>query len=283
MDIISTILDFWWVLLFVIPLYLLYLRSKQGKGIGSFGLEETKLILFFCFVLLILFLCQKYLFTDHLYLLFFMVVFTPIFMAFIYILLMKDNVFIIESTMDCEIFYDIGQLDKKIAESTRTRAFMIDREAYRDIRHVGEIDYQFWNGGDGVKFTDYFDQREGVMYHPAVGALHNVSFFVAKSFWLRMKQDIPEVIRQNILLTWLKDYQVVFNQKTLAKNFEFRLRNISRQIEDEPFNFPDDYKKLYEREVEAHRRDKELQETKEPIQSDENPVAPVAAEGGGDK
>lgn len=262
----------------MIPVYLIYRRTKEGKGIGNFGYDETRLILVYIAVLVIIYLCQRFLFTTHFYLLFYLVIFIPLFSAFIYILLLKDNVFVIESTMDTEIFYDFKYMEKRIAEATRTRAFVIDRDAYKEIKHVGEIDYPYWNGGDGVKFTDYFDQREGVMYHPVIGALHNVSFFIAKSFWLKMKQDLPDLMRQNALLTWLAPYKTAYEQTKLARNFELRLRNIERQYEDEPFNLPDDIRKLYEREAELKRRDREANETKEPIDTGKFPVTPEKAE-----
>jgi hypothetical protein len=286
MNILNTILEFWWLALLLIPAYLMYMRTKQGKGVGSFGLDETKLIIFYVFIIILIYLCQRYLFSQHFYLLFYIIIFFPLFAAFIYILLMRDNVFIIESTMDCEIFYDLKYLEKQIAEATRTRAFMIDRDAYREIRHIGEVDYGYWNGGDGVKFTDYFDQREGVMYHPPISLLHNVSFYIAKSFWLRMKIDLPELMRTNALLTWLKPYTVAYEQSKLAKNFKMRLLNLERQYQDEPFNLSDDIKKLWEHEYEQRRLDREAGETKTPSETPATPAPAVKPESinlGGEK
>jgi hypothetical protein len=287
MDIIGTILEFWWVFLICIPLYLIYLRVKEGKGFVNFGVPATYLLIFYGFVMLIIYLCQYYLFPGHWFLLFYIAIFLPLFCVFIYLLFTKNNILIIESTMDCEIFYDLGQLDKKISEATRTRAFVIDREAYKDIRHVGAMEYNYWNGGDGVKFTDYFDQKEGVMFHPPVGQLHNVSFFIAKSFWLKMKQDLPELMRTNALLTWLKSYVVAYEQTKLARNFKLRLRNIDRQVEDEPFSLPDDIKKLWEREVEALRRDREASEenrtTEQQAQAEVSQAKEAAAPSGDEK
>lgn len=279
-------LEFWWVIFLLIPIYLIYKRVQRGQGVGNFGYDETKLILVYAALLITIYLCQKFIFTSHLYLFIYLLIFIPLFSAFIYILLSKDNVLVIESTMDSEIFYDIQALDKRYAECTRTRAFMIDRDAYRDIRHVGEIDYKYWNGGDGVKFTDYFDTKEGVMYHPVVSELHNISFFIAKSFWLRMKQDLPDLIRQNALLTWLAPYKTAYEQSILADNFELRLRSIERQYEDKPFYLPDDIRKLWEHEIEARRRDRVAGEAKIPEDNNptpENPESAAPANDGGTK
>lgn len=267
MNLINTFLQFWWIFLFLIPVYFIYKKYKAGQGFASFGYDETRLLLIYIGLLLLIFIFQKFIFVSHWYLLFYIVIFIPIFSAFIYILLLRDNVFIIESTMDCEIFYDIGSLEKRIGESTRTRAFAIDRDAYREIKHVGNLDYQYWNGGDGVKFTDYFDEKSGVMYHPSLPELHNISFFIAKSFWLRMKLDLPDLMRQNAMLTWLAPYKTAYEQTKLAKNFKLRLRNIERQYADEPFSLPDDIRVLWEREIEARRRDREAGELKIPEQT----------------
>jgi len=280
MNAVTFILEFWWLSLILIPVYLIYKRTQQGMGVGNFGYDETKLILIYSIVLVIVYLCQRFIFTTHIYLLVYLIIFIPLFSAFIYALLIKDNVFVIESTMDCEIFYDVKMLDKRIAETTRTRAFAIDREAYKEIRHVGDIDYPYWNGGDGVKFTDYFDEKEGIMYHPTVGALHNVSFFIAKSFWLKMKQDLPDLMRQNALLTWLAPYKTAYEQTKLAKNFKLRLRNIERQYADEPFHLPDDIRKLWEYEIEQKRKDREIGESKIIPEPAKTPVTPEPAKAG---
>jgi len=266
MSIIGFFQEFWWIFLLLIPLYLIYTRVRHGRGIGSFGVPETKLFIFYGLIILVIVLLQQYIFTTHYYLLFFIMIFLPMFMAFIYILLMKDNVFIIENTIDCEVLYDLGEVNELISEATRTSAYMMDREAYKEIRHIGEIDYPYWDGGDSVKFTDYFDQKHGVMFHPVVSQLHNVSFYVAKSFWLKMKQDIPDLIRENTILTWLGPYKTAHEQSKLAANFKLRLKNIERQYQGDPFMLPDDLRTLWEKEIEKLRADREASEVKIPLQ-----------------
>lgn len=277
MSIIDILLDFWWVLLLLIPLYLIYLRVKVGKGFGNFSAGDAKLIGFYGAILLIIYLFQHYIFTDHLYLLFYVIIFLPVFSVFVYLLLMKDNVFIIESTMDAELFYNIGEFETPIAESTRTKAYVIDRDAYRDIKHVGEIDYPYWDGGDGVKFTDFFDQENAVMFHPKLSQLHNVSFYIAKSFWLKMKEDLPDLIRENTMLTWLAPYKATHELSLLAKNFPLRLKNIERQYENTPFALPLEIDELYEREYQKMQADREASEVKIPIA----PQQSSESEGGG--
>ncbi len=266
MNLVDFILEFWWIVVIGIPLYLIYRKVSAGQGVGKWDFETTKIILFYGLIMVIIYLFQAYIFTSHIYLLFYIMIFLPLFSAFIYILLSKDNVFVIESTMDNEIFYNLGDFDRPVAESTRTRAFIIDREAYKEVRHIGELDYPYWNGGDGVKFTDYYDQKNGVMFHPPIAHLHNVSFFIAKSFWLKMKTDIPDLIRENTTLTWLAPYRTAFEQSKLGENFKLRLRNIERQYEEVPFKLPDDIKELWAKEIEKRRVDREASEVKIPIE-----------------
>ena len=257
--------DFWWVFFIAIPLFLIYRKVESGSGFGKWNFETTKMILFYGIIFLIIYLCQIYIFTGHNYLLFFILVFMPMFSGFIFMLFSKNNVFIIESTMDSELFYDIGKLETPIADCTRTVAYVIDRDAYKDIRHVGEIDYPYWDGGDGVKFTDFFDSKNGIMFHPKLPQLHNVSFYIAKSFWLKMKEDLPELIRENTMLTWLAPYKSTHELSILAKNFPLRLKNIERQYEATPFALPLEIEDLYEREYEKRRQDREASEVKIPL------------------
>jgi len=268
MDILQFVADFWWVFFILLPLYLIYRKVQVGQGIAKWDFETTKIILIYGVLLFLIYLCQKYYFIGHSYLLFYIIIFLPMFMAFIFMLMSKNNVFIIESTMDAELFYNIGIFEKPIAETTRTTAYVIDRDAYNDIKHIGEIDFPYWDGGDGVKFTDYFDQKNGVMFHPKLPQLHNVSFYIAKSFWLKMKTDLPDLIRENTMLTWLAPYKATHELSILSKNFPLRLKNIERQYESTPFALPLDIDALYEREYAKHRKDREVSEVKIPLETE---------------
>lgn len=274
----DTLVDFWWIPLIGLPLYLLYIKSKQG-GVSRFSTEELRMFLFYGVIMFVIFLCQKYLFAGHFYLMYNIIIMLPVLIIFIHLIKIKDSVFIIENTMDCEIFYDIGELEKRIAHGTRCRAFIMDRSAYNEIEHQGEIDYPYWDGGDNVKFTDFFDQNRGIMYHPTISHLHNVSFFMAKSFWVKMKLDLPDLIRQNVMLTWLAPYKTAYEQSKLAKNFKLRLASIEKQYEDQPFKLPDEIRDIWEDELEKKRQDREASEVKVPIESTPTESTPVNNEG----
>lgn len=278
MDLFEMIINYFWIFVVLIILYLVYKKLQTGQGVGKIDWDQLKIILLLGSFIFAVALCQEFLFT-HNYIYVFIIIYLPILTVFLYLLISKNNVFIIESTLDSEIFYDLGTLDKQIAQATRSQAYVIDRDAYNEIRHIGEIDYPYWDGGDNVKFTDYFDAKNGVMYHPPVAQLHNISFYVAKSFWLKMKLELPNIIRENTVLTWLAPYRTAHEQSKLAKNFIYRLKNIERQYENEAFSLPDDMKTLWQKEIEERRKDREANEFKISM-NPESPNTNTESEGG---
>ena len=94
-----------------------------------------------------------------------------------------------------------------------------------------------------------------------------------------MKQDIPDLIRENTILTWLGPYKTAHEQSKLAANFKLRLKNIERQYQGDPFMLPDDLRSLWEKEIEKLRADREASEAKVSMQSE---ITPQAVKDSGD-
>lgn len=195
-------------------------------------------------ILWLVLLIQHKVFNEHSFLIIGLLIFVIIFSAFIYWILSKDDVYIIECTMQGEQFKNLQLVEKEIATTTSMRILKMDKEIYDMKNHVGDAKNPFWNITNRIKLCDYFDGE--TFYHPEFTQLHNISFYSAKSFWLKMKQDLPDLIRQNVVLTWLSEYKIAFHQNTMKQNFALHLKSINEQHEHEPFSLHDDLNKFFD-------------------------------------
>lgn len=264
--------EYWWAIFILLPLFIIYLKLSQQKTIGEVSLADLSLVFEFgCYVLMI-FLIQNYIFNGHWFFTISIPFFIILWVMAIHFLLSKDDIYVLESTMQSEAFWNITDMEKKYCESTSQRLLVMDRQVYDAKRHIGEAKYNYWQGSDRIKFTDFYEDEKGIFYHPEFSQLHNISFYTAKSFWLKMKDDLPEVMRQNTMLTWLSNYYLAHKQAILKKKFEYHLSALDKQHEHAPFEMPDTMKELYDklsREKRAIEREHEEMEKREPVEKSE--------------
>lgn len=241
------LIHFWYVFFLCIPIAYLIYKVNKNQPVMNMTPEKTIAIIEALIYILLLYLIQVYIFKDTLFFIISAPIWIILFGIIIYILLSGNDIYILESTIQMEHFYNLGTIEKLIAPETRQRLLIMDRATYDTKQHIGDSHYTLWGGSRRIKFTDYYDEKAGVFYHPEVPELHNISFYIAKSFWLQLKEDMPKVIRTNVELTWLSDYKLAHEQRVTQDNFEFLLKNLKDQYTHEPFCLGHDIEEIYRR------------------------------------
>ena len=237
--------EYWYLLIFGIPLLIAYIRFAGNKSFGNMKHEDLGLAIEMGIYILIIVFVQNQLFPSHIFWIIGFPIFITAWAGFIYWILSKNDVYIIEATMQGEQFKRLKQLDKQFATDTKLRLLKMDKEVYDSKEHIGDSKPPFWNVGNRIKICDYFDGE--TFYHPEFAQLHNISFYTAKAFWLKMKKDLPNLIKENINLTWLMNYKIAHSMKAMKKNFLLHLQSIESQHEKEPFELHDEMDEYFEK------------------------------------
>lgn len=246
----------------ILILLFLYLKLKSRKTVGGFSLRELAVIVEAGFFIFLIYMIQVYVFPEHYFFVITIPITVVVWALVIHYLLSGDDIYVLESTIQNEQFYDLEALQKDVTPSTSHRLLMMSREVYDGKKHIGDAKYPFWLGSERVKFTDYYQDDKGIFYHPQLPAFHNVSIHTARLFLLKVKEDVPILIRQNVLLTWLSEYKVAYAQSVLADKFPEHLKALEEQHQHDPFTMPDDLETLYEKKfIEAQRIAKKSENT----------------------
>lgn len=223
-----------WIYFLLIILWL-YSRYTDKKPVGDFSLKEMFIFVEFSFYILVIYLLQRYYFNEH----FFLIISLPIFiignMALINYILNKDNVFLIETAIKNDKFFNPMENKPVLSLVTRLRILIMDREYYNSKQHIGEIYNPVQQLSNNIKFTDYYDDSTGLIYHSEFPDLQNINFFTRIAFWLNMKKELPNLIKENIKLTWLETYKTFYQVKQLAKQHKIELKGIRELLDKQPF------------------------------------------------
>lgn len=235
--------DYWWVLLGFGILYI-YFKYRKNESVFNFTIKEMLLIIesgvFFIFI----YFLQKYFFFEHSYFLITIPFFIAIWSMFINYILSKDNVYMIECAFNGEEFNNVEDGETIFSLTTRLRILIMDRGFYETKKHIGETLNPLWNSSRNIKFTNLYHDKSGVFYHSEYPQLQNVNFYSCVMLWLKLKEELPKLIRENLVLTWLKDWNVAHEQTLLSENQINRLKGFNEQTKDEPFIMPKDAKEL---------------------------------------
>ena len=244
---------YWHIIGLIIITAIIYYRSLKTSN----EIDKTNLKFYFwlCIIMITVFGIQIWFFPEHYYLLISMIIFVPVWIVVIYYLLSRDDVYILESTIQGETFYDIRNLKKIVADNTSQRLLVMPREIYDSKIHVGDLHYGFWAGSTRIKFCDKYDDETGIFYHPAIQQLHNYTFYAIKSFWIKLKRDLPEIIDQNTVLTLMSDWYVSFKMFNIKENTREHLKSINVQHENAPFVMPENLESLFEKAMRDKMRD----------------------------
>jgi hypothetical protein len=255
----------WYIIILGLPIAYLIYKSNRGQEVMGWSPEKQMLIAEGLIYLLTMYLIQTYVFKDTLFFIISAPVWLVLFSVLIYFLLSSNDIYVLESTIQNELFYNLGKVEKLYSPETRQRLLVMDRGIYDCKTHVGDSHYTLWAGSPRIKFTDYYDDKEGIFFHPEVPELHNISFYNQRAFWLQLKEDLPKVMRDNVKYTWLSDYKLAHEQRVTEDNFRLLLKNLKDQYKHEPFHLGHDIEEIFER----LRKEK----LSGPRQSEEAPVS----------
>ena len=275
MNIESWIIEYWWVLFWFLPLCYLYFRQKNKDTVMDIKHSDLQFIIEIGFMILLIFVIQKYLFPNHMFFLISLPFFIIVWCMVIAYLLKGNNVYMLESAIHLEKHYNIEDTEIHISQNTKSRLLVMDKSIYEMKEHIGNADYPFWNGNDRLKFCDLYLDKEGVFFHPELPQFHNVSIHNARLFLLKMKEDIPKLYRENIMLTWLAPYRTAYEQSKLAKGFPLALTSISNQYQHEPFTVINTLEEMYNEKLqesmkiaqESENLDKTFEETQKDVKT----------------
>lgn len=246
MNLENFLVTYWWLLFWLIPMIFLWIRQKEKSKDKEKVNPDLDFILIMGFIILLIYLIQRYLFSEHKFFLIGIPFFTIILTLLINYLLKGRDIYVLESTILNEKHYDLINMQKIISPSSSNKLLVMDKSVYEAKSHVGEAKYPFWSGSDRIKFCDFYDRNNGIFYHPELPQFHNVSIYMARAFLLKAKMDIPKLYRDNILLTWLSPYKTAHQQSLLAKNFPLHLTAIKQQYDYEPFKLPETIDEIFD-------------------------------------
>lgn len=273
MTIEKLLLDYWWIFLLLIPALYFYVKWKSKQRIGDLKFKDMAVIFEALGFILIIYLLQVYVFPDVWQFLFSIPIFILIWILAIDKLLEKQNKYVVVTTNIGEKHYSIDDMEIKISPSSESKLLVMDKSVYDEKKHIGEAHYSFWNGSDNIKFADYYDDKTGTFFHPELPQFHNVSIHTARLFLLRAKEDMPELYRKNILLTWLHNYRLGHEQNVLADKFFMHLKTLDRQLEHAPFKLPETIQDLFSEKFKEQQKialDTEKLEKSDDKQSDKS-------------
>jgi len=235
---ISEFLDWiieYWYIFFIIAILYIYSKYKDNEKMGNLSLNNMFFIVEMgCYFIAIYFI-QTRLFNEHNYFLFSIPIFVLIWGFAINSILSKNDVYMVETALIGEEFNDIVNGKKVLSLSTRLRILIMDRTYYSEKKHIGEINNPLQYTSNRIKFTDYYDDNTGIFYHSEYPELQNINFFTRIATWLKLKADIPRLIRENIIHTWLEDYKIASQLKVISKDFYGQLKGFKDRTSKEPF------------------------------------------------
>lgn len=261
--------NFWIFIILGLPIVYLIYKSNRGQPVLGWSPDTQILVAEGLIYLFIIYIFQAFIFPNSLFFVISAPVWLILFSIIIYMLLAGSDIYVIESTIQNEHFYNLGKVEKLLAPETRQRLLVMDRAVYDQKLHIGDSHYSLWAGSQRIKFTDYYDDVSGTFYHPEIPELHNISFYIQKSFWLKLKEDMPKIMRENVKLTWLSDYKLAHEQIVIREAFKSMLKNLKSQYEHDPFNIGHDIEEIYNK----LRKEK----VSAPLKTEEAPVLPEQA------
>ena len=156
---IEILFKYWYIIGLIILLAIVYYRISKNQPMGNSDIESLKFYFVIGIIMLGVFAIHKMFFNDHYYLFIAMIIFVPIWCWVILKLLSRDDVYILESTIQGETFFDIRNKKKIIADNTSQRLLVMPREIYDSKIHVGDLHYSFWAGSQRIKFCDKYDDE----------------------------------------------------------------------------------------------------------------------------
>lgn len=225
----------YWILYVVVILLFVYSRYKDKKQLGDMNLAQMLLFVQIGGLFVIIYFIQTRFFPEHYYFIISLPIFIGLWAFVINHLLSMDDVYLLETAMMGEEFNDVINGKKVMSLSNRIRLMIIDRDMWNTKHHIGDINNPALNVSRRIKFADYVDLETGIIYHSEYPELQNINFFTRVAVWLKLKKDVPELIKENIIHTWLETWKILYKTKQLSKEFNGQIQSIKDIVDKQPF------------------------------------------------
>jgi len=235
-----------WYLYVILFLIFVYSKYKDKEKIGNMNLATMYFILEVGFYFMLIYLIQTKLFPEHYYFLFSIPVFILIWGYAVNYILSKDDVYLIETPIMGEEFLDTLNGNKIMSMTTRIRLMIMDRDLYNTKQHIGEINNPLLNTSRCLKFADYIDDNTDIIYHSIYPQLQNINFYTRTASWLKIKEDLPKIVDENIGHTWLEGFKLMAKQKALSEKFAYDLKGVKDITDKVPFQLHKDLEEYME-------------------------------------
>lgn len=235
-----------WYLFFGFAILWVYFKYSNKERIGNLSFKEMFIIIELGFYIFMIYIFQIRFFNSHNWFLISIPIFLIIWTFVLNYILSKDNVFVLESRLKGEEFFDTLNGKKVMSLCTDLQLLEMDREYYNAKSHIGDITNPLHNLSRKIKFTDYYDNSTGIFYHAEYPDLQNINLFTRIATWLKFKKDVPKLIKENITHTVLSDYKTAYQLIQLQDNIIARIPTIFKKYQDKPFELFPDMESYYE-------------------------------------
>lgn len=207
---------------------------KDGRKVN---LKDLAVILEAGLIIMAVYLAQRWFFGDHNFMIISIFLFVPIMLSVFWFIFSQNNMYILETAIQGQKLIDIKEGKALYVPKTSNTLYVMDRGNYNELEHVGEVKTPWWNFTN-VIFCDYYDQDKSILYHAEYSILKNITFYQAKIIWIKLIEEVPDLIKQNLKLTILGEYRIATALRQMIKQFPYWLTEIDEQ-HPEPFNLMD--------------------------------------------
>lgn len=233
-EVITWLLEHWYIFV-LIALFFIYSKYKDKETVGNLSLQNMFFIVEIGTYFMIIYFMQTRLFNEHNYFLLSIPLWLIIWGIAVNSILSKNDVYMVENSMMGEPFFDVINGVKILSLETRNRILIMDRDFYNAKSHIGETNNPLLKISNIVKYCDYYDSKTGIFYHSIYPQLQNINFYTRVATWLKLKADLPKIVDENIVHTWLEGFKLADKMETLEKSFAYQLEGIRNQTDKKPY------------------------------------------------
>lgn len=224
-----------WYLYIILALLFMYSKFKDKEKIGNMELKEMKFIVQIGFILIAIYLIQTKLFNEHSYFLLSLPIWLLIWGFAINHILSQNDIYVVETPLMGEKFYDVVNGKEIMSLSTDLKILKMDNDFYNAKKHIGETNNPLLSLSSRIKFADFYDKNTGIFYHSVYPQLQNINFYTRIATWLKLKEDLPKIVDENIVHTWLEGFKLADKMQILEKIFAYQLTAIRDETDKAPY------------------------------------------------
>lgn len=266
--------EFWYVIIGIAFLFFLFYKYSKNETIGDLTKSKMLMLIIFSIFGLSVIVIQDVFFNEHFFFFLGFFIFIPLITMLIWIILNKNNYYVIESRIQGQEFYRMDlieensdtkkDLSKEITIDSGLRIHIMDKEYYESLNHFGNDFSPRYNSGEQIKNCDYFSGK--MLYHPELPELKNISFWAKITEFNALKEIVPDLVRRNLELTDFHETKMLMEIDSMAENLPHRLSGINEQIK--VYSLTDKIKENIENQIKQSHKGLSESETKESVKNE---------------